>query len=199
MRNVYCSSKTKFLLSATVLQSKPLAEHMRIKLGSFQMERIRRIDAENFNSVLKKCAEDLSVMGYVISPEYLLAGEFALKQYHAIAMIDPRNEHAISDTLDPFWHAQILHTQEYVAFCNELVGHYIHHQPLDHDDKVMVARLKVLYPYTTSLIKDVFDEVDEHFFPLPIPDSRLVCLHCGIACDELLSEAQYPQRFVCTH
>lgn len=187
------------VLSATVKQAKPLAEHLIVSIGPHQRKRIERIDGENFKPILRKVAEDLSEKGYVVSADYLSAGEFALKQYHAIAILDPRNEHAISDMLDPFWHAQILHTQGYIAFCDELVGQYIHHLPLDPADVMMIARLRVLYPYTTNLIKSVFDEVDDHFFPSNIPDSRLVCMHCGISNEELLSEAQYPARFVCAH
>ncbi|MFI0454283.1 hypothetical protein [Actinomadura sp. 6N118] len=35
----------------------------------------------------------------------------------------------MSDSVDPGWHAFILHSQEYTAFCQEQFGRYFHHVP----------------------------------------------------------------------
>ncbi|MEV5749318.1 hypothetical protein AB0L00_15995 [Actinoallomurus sp. NPDC052308] len=33
-------------------------------------------------------------------------------------------------TVDPAWHAFIEHTEDYVPFCREIAGEYIHHRPV---------------------------------------------------------------------
>lgn len=182
-----------------VAQSKPLVMSINIPLGPHQRRAVERVDAEDFSSVIKKVADDLKKIGIIATPEYLKRGEYALKQYHVVALLDPRNEHAISDTLDPFWHAQILHTRKYVEFCNETMGHYIHHEPLDHNDTDAVAHLRKLYPYTCGRLTEIFGFLDSEFFPNPVPDSRLVCRHCQGLNPDLLKESSYPQVFACEH
>lgn len=36
---------------------------------------------------------------------------------------------APSATVDPGWHAFMLHTEEYAAWCQEQFGYFLHHQP----------------------------------------------------------------------
>lgn len=36
---------------------------------------------------------------------------------------------AMDETVDPAWHAFILHSQEYAAFCDRMFGEYLHHVP----------------------------------------------------------------------
>lgn len=39
--------------------------------------------------------------------------------------------------IDEMWHNFILHTPDYMKFCNEYFGGYVHHQPSTEDDKVI--------------------------------------------------------------
>lgn len=39
-----------------------------------------------------------------------------------------------SEAVDPGWHAFVLHTREYAAFCELVAGRFIHHIPTDTDD-----------------------------------------------------------------
>ncbi|MBX6766214.1 MAG: hypothetical protein IRY90_03515 [Actinomadura rubrobrunea] len=34
---------------------------------------------------------------------------------------------AMDETVDPAWHAFILHSQQYESFCDRMFGHYLHH------------------------------------------------------------------------
>ncbi|MFW9928918.1 MAG: glycine-rich domain-containing protein [Candidatus Thorarchaeota archaeon] len=34
-----------------------------------------------------------------------------------------------SKDIDDVWHAHILHTKDYIKFCNEVFGEYLHHTP----------------------------------------------------------------------
>ena len=36
---------------------------------------------------------------------------------------------AMSETVDPGWHAFLLHSQDYTRFCEEHIGYYLHHVP----------------------------------------------------------------------
>jgi hypothetical protein len=186
------------IASSNDYKNSSVLDRIIILLGPRQRDAVQRIESEEFASILKKTAHELEDRGWVLTSNYLARGELALKQYHVVAVLDPRNEHAISDTLDPFWHSQILHTREYVRFCEDVMGHYIHHQPLDHEDKRAVARLRWLYAHTHRRIVEIFGAVDPEFFPFPIPDSRLVCMHCECHNEGLIQESRYPQVFSCT-
>jgi hypothetical protein len=37
--------------------------------------------------------------------------------------------------LDDMWHVTVLHTRNYSAFCNEIFGEYIHHNPTVSDEE----------------------------------------------------------------
>lgn len=39
-----------------------------------------------------------------------------------------------SSAVDAGWHAFILHTEEYAAFCGRVAGRFIHHDPVMNDD-----------------------------------------------------------------
>jgi len=39
-----------------------------------------------------------------------------------------------SDAVDPGWHAFVLHTREYAAFCELTAGRFLHHVPTEEDD-----------------------------------------------------------------
>lgn len=36
---------------------------------------------------------------------------------------------AMDETVDPAWHAFLLHSQQYAEFCDRTFGHYLHHVP----------------------------------------------------------------------
>lgn len=147
------------------------------RLQPFHIARLQFVDATDFSCVLRKTREQLRKEGFEPSEEYLHEGILALKQYYAIALLDPLNMHAVSDTLDPFWHTHVLHTQAYMAFCDELVGRYMHHNPLDHDDHERVAGAALLYGYTIECCEKFFHYVNLEMYPLSLPERRLVCTH----------------------
>lgn len=45
----------------------------------------------------------------------------------------PDMTYSPSPLVDIGWHVFILHTRAYMAFCDELAGHYIHHTPYNRD------------------------------------------------------------------
>jgi len=48
-----------------------------------------------------------------------------------LSSLDQSQHHAPSEDVDEVWHAHILHTHDYIAFCDEYFGRYFHHVPGD--------------------------------------------------------------------
>ncbi len=52
--------------------------------------------------------------------------------------VTPGRTFCPSKTVDIGWHAFLMHTRDYTAFCNEINGQYIHHEPTPVE--IVVAR-----------------------------------------------------------
>lgn len=169
-----------------------LESTIKIDLTELQLEMVRLIDAEDFSGVVRKVREEFAHWGESASDEYLDAGVLALKQYYAVALLDPCNEHAVSDSIDPFWHAHILHTKEYIAFGERIFGQYVQHEPLDHDNAVQLRHVARLYSYTTGVYRVMFSYISEAFYPEVMLDARLLCSHQEIAKLELRDATVFP-------
>lgn len=150
------------------------------ELTALQSERVDMIDAEDFSGVKRKVREEFIKQGLVVGDDFLDEGVLALKQYYAIALLDPTSEHAVSEEIDPFWHAHILHTEEYIAFGERVFGQYIQHTPLDHADQVQVERFAGLYAHTASVYTKAYNYISLEFFPQEVAAARLVCGHVEI-------------------
>ncbi|MBX4187417.1 MAG: hypothetical protein KW802_04190 [Candidatus Doudnabacteria bacterium] len=161
-------------------------------ISPLQRGRLELIDNEDFGPVTRKTREELEKQAVSLSVEEADAGILALKQYYAVALLDPLNEHAVSDVIDPYWHAHILHTRQYTEFCEKVLGQYMHHDPLDHADTAKVAYVARLYRYTVSVYGQMFNHVDERFYPSNQPDSRLICMHFGNTNPVLCADARFP-------
>lgn len=172
-----------------------LAGALKAPISSFHLERIRRIDAEDFGPVKKKAAQMLAAQGIIVDEAYLERGILALKQYYAVALLDPNNSHAVSDVVDPFWHAHMLFSQRYCDFCRDVVGVYMHHVPLDHDNRLQLENVGVLYAFTREVLERLFSGVDPEFWPAEVGDERLICWHKGnqgVYSDEVYRHALLP-------
>lgn len=163
-----------------------------VELHPEQKKRLAVIDMEDYSGVVRKTTEYFSEINFAVPEGYMERGIYALKQYYAVAMLDPANAHAVSRPVDPFWHAHILHTEQYVEFCNRVVGEYMHHRPLNHGNKEHVAVIRRLYGYTLDVLPQFFSVVDNNFWTKDVPDEMLICMHKGN--QEIYRELQ-PMRF----
>jgi hypothetical protein len=166
-------------------QTPKLIDTIKAPLKEFHVERIERIDNEDFMGVKGKVKRDFLKAGIDVSEEYIEEGILALKQYYAVALLDPKNKHAVSDMVDPFWHAHILHTADYMKFCDETYGQYVPHEPLDPDNQDEVAEVASLYAYTSRVYDELFSGTNEVLFPKELPDARLMCTHSEIYNEEV--------------
>ena len=140
--------------------------------------RLEVIDKEDYSGIVWKVREFyVAEHGHEPTQQYLESGVYGLKQYYAVALLDPLNAHAVSAKIDPFWHAHILHTQQYVDFCEKVMGRYVHHVPLDSDNARQVENIGILYNYTIEVVENLFGVTDEENWPTSGVDFHLICFH----------------------
>lgn len=64
-----------------------------------------------------------------------------------------------SDEIDDVWHAHILHTEDYMNFCNEVFGYYLHHHPHNKRAKLSNYDLEMMFENETQkLYKQEFGD-----------------------------------------
>lgn len=170
-----------------------LVTNITLPIDNFHVERLRLIDEFDYAHVAKKTCEELREKGMVVDPAYLGRGIEALKQYYAVALLDPDNMHAVSETVDPFWHSHIIFTREYHDFCQQVFGQYIHHQPLDKGDAAQVEKVRRLYQYTHNLYSRMFRHLDPHWWPEP-SKAGMVCTHYRVTNLEVVAHALFPRH-----
>lgn len=152
---------------------------LKVPVSGVVAARLAAIDSHDYSGVMRHVKKEFAKLGKAVTDEWLEAGVLALKQYYAIAVLDAKNMHAVSAEVDPFWHAHILHTKQYVDFCQEIAGRYLHHNPLDHADKEEVGFVKQLYDFTLQRYDDCFAMFDRRFYPANPNNDDLVCTHGG--------------------
>lgn len=151
---------------------------VRVPMSMRQQAAMSRLDVEDFTGLVRLARKELSKQGVTLPDEYCERAIVALKQYYALTIFDPRNMHAVSDILDPFWHAHILDTVRYQMLCTG-IGGFMHHDPLDMENGAKVEAVAQVYEYTRQVLRQIFgdDNLDSEFHPHTLPDIKLVCLH----------------------
>lgn len=66
-----------------------------------------------------------------IAHEDVMLYEREMRRFLALCAINPDAHYGVSGKVDDYWHAFILCTREYQAFCHHVAGAYIHHSPLE--------------------------------------------------------------------
>lgn len=144
-----------------IISGHRIIDTIKINLKPIHIEKITQIDDFDFSKTAKKVSEDTGI----VDESYLKDGIENLKRYYIVALLDPLNEHAVSETVDPFWHSHILHTKDYMKFCQDIFGQFIHHQPLDKEDKVEFEKVEDLYQYTIGIYEKIFKTLDNRWWP----------------------------------
>ncbi len=157
-----------------------LVGNLKIQVQPEHEKRLRIIDGEDYSVVLRKAREFLTQIGQTPSEEYLLRGVEALKLYYAIPVLDPSNAHAISAEIDPFWHAHMIDSKRYTRFCDEAIGEYLHHEPLDKAQGDLMLGAARLYRYTVEVLNRSFCYVDNFFWSPEVINARLICFHARV-------------------
>lgn len=156
-----------------------LSQSLRTPVHAEQLKRLSFVDEEDYSGVVRKVSEYFAEIGFIPPPGYMDRGIYALKQYYAVALLDPANAHAVSVPVDPFWHFHVLHSEQYTDFCNRVIGEYMHHRPLDHSKTEHLEAVRRLYSYTLDVLPQLFSAVDDKFWPKDLSDSAIICWHKG--------------------
>jgi hypothetical protein len=136
---------------------------------------LQAIDAEDFSRIIRITEKHQIADGKAItlSPEEVTLG---LKQYYGLIALSPvGTEYAISGALDPYWHTHVLDTQEYSAFCKRGPGRFIHHVPLDDDDRTEYDRVAGVYLKTGEDLRKTFVSVSDKIFPPNADPENVIC------------------------
>ncbi|MCA9353186.1 hypothetical protein KC901_03320 [Patescibacteria group bacterium] len=156
-----------------------LIDTIKVPMNAEQLKRVQRIDAEDFFLVKIKAKKQLILEGKPSDEHTLEEGILALKQYYAVAVFDPKNPHAISDFVDPFWHAHILDTKRYKRFCLEAIGYFMDHQPNNPEDQEEMDYLQRAYCYTSDIYAQLYSYINYELTPAKPCSDNLICFHFG--------------------
>ncbi|MBV9469787.1 MAG: hypothetical protein JO316_16870 [Abitibacteriaceae bacterium] len=143
------------------MKSSELAKSVKVEITYQHYIALQMIDLHDFSLVKKKVAQEHGIK----DAKHLDTGILYLKRYYAIHILDPLNPPAMSLPVDPFWHTHVLYSEDYIGFCNQVFGQYIHHIPLLFEDKVAVAFVTDMYNHTYKRHEEIFGKIDERFFP----------------------------------
>lgn len=69
----------------------------------------------------------------------------------------------MSTVVDPFWHAHILCTEDYMAFSEATLGRYIHHRPTFNAEEVLALGNSYIEG-TLAGLNILFGEVDSQYW-----------------------------------
>jgi hypothetical protein len=102
--------------SAAQLRVIPTAQE--VKIGK---EKIESLDLTGIKKRLQSCHGWTEQECNTIEPQY--KAFLGLHLEHHGQNLTPTQK------IDDMWHAHILHTRKYVAFCEDVFGCYLHHNP----------------------------------------------------------------------
>jgi len=89
--------------------------------------RLAVVDAYQFPSSVR---QRFAFVHEGISPQDTRKVEDATRQWFRLAARHPKAKLSMpSVAVDAMWHEMVLHTREYQEFCDQAIGHFLHHQP----------------------------------------------------------------------
>jgi hypothetical protein len=102
-----------------------------------------------------------------------------LKRYLALAATTKEGV-VPSPTIDDFWHNFILFTQDYESFCEEYVGHFIHHRPRRRGEVIATSSGENPVQFTLELARKAFGDLSQHWtYPFVQPTNGDCNADCG--------------------
>ncbi len=93
----------------------------------------------------------------------------AIKQYRNFLFLRKKYGHLYtlppSVEIDDVWHAHILHTREYIKFCQDAFGYFLHHDPHSEGD-LALADKKFQRLFEEETQKLYFKEFGEYIYAI---------------------------------
>lgn len=178
-----------------MLKTRAFTQSIKISIQPEHEVRLQAIEEEDYSGIIRKVKEIYKAeYGYEPTEEYITSGIEGLKQYYAIALLDPLNSHAVSPKIDKFWHAHMLHSKQYQEFCDKVAGSFMHHAPLNPENEVETSNIRILYNYTLEVMGKLFKELSPSNWPTEdSADYQLICAHFGDSYSPVSSIALFPR------
>lgn len=130
-----------------------------------------RISLWNFEKVRSKLLYD----NYSLEMAEKCIEEY--KKFMSIACCQKEAEFGMSGPVDDVWHAHILDTIDYMSFCIEFAGEYLHHVPATSKDNN--ADLQRSYARLLSALEANFGLVDDSVWPTAADINTIQCAGCS--------------------
>ncbi|AQZ62491.1 unnamed protein product [[Actinomadura] parvosata subsp. kistnae] len=122
-------------------------------------------DSDDYVKIVWRVQQENSQDKRYFDAEYLARGITNLKLFYSLEVIDGKNLHSLSKTLDVFWHAHQNFSFEYMRFCDKVFGpnQFLHHLPTDKRDRAVQEAMERRYDYTRAVLGKIY-AVDETFW-----------------------------------
>jgi hypothetical protein len=116
-------------------------------------------ESDDYAKIIWRVQQENPHAEHFFDTHYLARGLTNLKIFYALEIVDGRNLHSLSKTLDVFWHAHQNFSFEYMSFCDKVFGpnQFLHHLPTDKRDKVIQEAMERRYDYTRTMVEKVFN------------------------------------------
>jgi hypothetical protein len=107
------------------------------------------------------------------SPAYCLEVEREYRRFIRLVVAQPNHRLGMCGPVDELWHEHILDTVDYVSFCHEACGNYLHHVPRASRDDSGSSYLQTL-----ALLREWFGEINWRVWPSPDSAASSCCSQC---------------------
>ncbi|MBF8187470.1 hypothetical protein ITP53_17360 [Nonomuraea sp. K274] len=138
------------------------------------LEALKSIDeSDDYAKILWRVQQENPHDERFFDIDYLARGITNLKLFYSLEVIDGRNLHSLSKSLDVFWHAHQNFSFEYMNFCDKAFGpnQFLHHLPTDKRDQAVQEAMERRYDYTRTMLGKMVS-VDKDFWG---PDIIICC------------------------
>ena len=149
------------------------------EIGMSPISHHRMLGQRLLSSVIREIAEDddmRAIEHYLVdtcgmSPEEANEATTGYIQYIVAELAKEKKHGALSPTIviDQAWHAHVLHTRRYEAFCNKYFGRFVHHNP-EAGFETVTPQLEV----TRKLVAEIFVTPSSTW-----EEEAVMCNNCG--------------------
>lgn len=102
--------------------------------------------------------------------------ETEYRKFLSLALGDPHTTFGMAGPVDEFWHEHLLDSRDYVKFCADIFGDYVHHIPRSLDG----APDPTSYRVTVEALRRRYGRVNRRVWP----DAKFAVSDCNCAtCD----------------
>jgi len=122
-----------------------------------------------------------------------------MKRFLTLCALHPRTHYGMRGIVDDAWHTFMIFSRDYTAFCSDLAGDYIHHEPEERGDPTenpseRLARSRDSYRKTLTDYQEVFGHAPPADIWPQLVDARSLpgnscqngcgnsCSKCGSGC-----------------